>query len=44
MKETQEKTDAVGLVCSECGEGIEFDLWHENLGPLCERCHEKAGQ
>jgi hypothetical protein len=41
MKETQEIS---GLVCSECGEGIEFDLWHETIGPLCERCHEKAGQ
>jgi hypothetical protein len=42
MEETQEMTAAVGLVCRECGEGIEFDLWHETLGPLCERCHEKS--
>jgi hypothetical protein len=43
MEKTQEEK-AAGLVCSECGAGIEFDLWHETLGPLCERCHEKAGQ
>jgi hypothetical protein len=42
MKETQESP--AGLVCRECGGGIEFDLWHGTLGPLCERCHEKAAQ
>lgn len=37
----QEFANSFGLVCRECGEPIEFDLWLGNLGPLCQRCHEK---
>ena len=34
-------SDECGLVCRECGAGIEFELWSGRLGPLCERCYEK---